>query len=147
MAETSQEIERSLEAFYRDYIDHFNRDSIENFLQYFAPSYIMISGERGASVVANDANHVNTFRRIMDGLRQRGWVRSDIVGIKCWAVDQNLGMVLSDVIRVKADNSVLESIRACYYVRRDNGAWKITTLSEVKPPYLGPGDIPLPGKN
>ena len=37
---------------------------------------------------------------------------------------------------------VLEKIRACYMVRRDGTAWKIMTISEIKPPYLGPGNVP-----
>jgi len=139
------EIERSLENFYRDYIDRFNSADVERFLEYFARPYVSISGERGMRVVANDPGHASGFKRIMDGLKERGWVRSEIVGIKTWAIDENLGMILSDVVRVKADKSILEEIRACYLVRRENGAWKITTLSEVRPPFLGPGDVPRPG--
>ena len=139
------EIERSLENFYRDYIDRFNGADVERFLEYFARPYVSISGERGMRVVANDPGHASGFKRIMDGLKERGWVRSEIVGIKTWAIDENLGMILSDVVRVKADKSILEEIRACYLVRRENGAWKITTLSEVRPPFLGPGDVPRPG--
>ncbi len=140
--DTAQEIEGELERFYRDYIDLFNRELVESFLEYFARPYMAISGEHGLTVIANDAGHVNDFRRIMSGLKRRGWVRSDIVCIKAWALDPNLGMILADVTRRKADNSVLEDIRACYMVRRDGQSWKITTITEVKPPFLGPGDIP-----
>ena len=43
--------------------------------------------------------------------------------------------------RYKADGSILERGRACYTARRDGKAWKIIALSEIKPGYLGPGDI------
>jgi len=46
------------------------------------------------------------------------------------------------VVRVKADGSILEEIRACYIVRRHDEGWKIATISEIRPPHLGPGDIP-----
>ena len=138
------EIESSLESFYRDYIDRFNTADVERFLEYFTRPYISISGERGVRVVANDGGHVSGFRRVMDGLKERGWVRSEIVAIQAWALDDNLGMILSDVVRVKADKSVLEEVRACYLVRRENQSWKIATISEVRPPYLGPGDVPRP---
>ena len=140
------EIERSLESFYRDYIDRFNSAEVERFLEYFARPYISISGERGVRVVANDPGHVSGFRRVMDGLKERGWVRSEIVAIRVWALDDHLGMILSDVVRVRADNSVLEEVRACYLVRRENQEWKIATISEVRPPHLGPGNVPRPSR-
>lgn len=144
--EPSREIERGLEAFYRDYIDVFNTAEVERFLKYFANPYVSISGERGVRVVANDARHASDFAKIMQALKGRGWMRSDIVGIRAWALDEKLGMIVSDVVRVKADGSILEEIRACYLVRRDDAGWKIATISEIKPPHLGPGDIPRPAR-
>jgi len=142
--ETSKEIERGLEAFYRDYIEVFNTAEVERFLTYFANPYVSISGDRGIRMVANDAPHASDFTRIMQALKTRGWVRSDIVGIRAWAMDGKLGMIVSDVVRVKENGSILEEIRACYIVRREDAGWKIATTSEIKPPHLGPGDIPRP---
>jgi hypothetical protein len=138
------DIARSLESFYRDYIDRFNTADVDGFLEYFARPYVSISGERGVRVVPNDPGHGSGFRRVMDGLKERGWVRSEIVAINAWALDDNLGMILSDVVRVRADKSVLEEVRACYLVRRENQSWKIATISEVRPPYLGPGNLLRP---
>jgi hypothetical protein len=142
--ETPKEIERELEAFYRDYIDVFNTAKVERFLTYFANPYVSISGDRGLRVVVNDTKHVGDFGRIMQALKARGWVRSDIVGVRAWAMDEKLGMIVSDVVRVKGDGSILEAIRACYSVRRHDEGWKIATIIEIKPPHLGPGDIPRP---
>jgi len=61
--------------------------------------------------------------------------------LKAWALAEDLAMILADVTRHKADGSILEWVRACYTVRRDTKGWKIVTLSEVKPPFLGPGDL------
>ncbi len=77
----------------------------------------------------------------MADLKERGWVRSSIDRLKTWALAEDLAMILADVTRHKADGSVLEQLRACYTVRRDAKGWKIVTLSEVKPPFLGPGDV------
>jgi hypothetical protein len=136
-----QEITRELESFYQHYIDVFNRED-DQFYECFALPYATISGERGLGVVASEADHRKAFARSMVMLKQRGWARSDIVSIKTWALADNHGMILSDVNRFKADNSELEKVRACYMLRRDGGVWKIVTISEVKPPYLGPGDVP-----
>ncbi len=35
----------------------------------------------------------------------------------------------------------MSQVRACQTVRRDAKGWKIVTLAEVKPPFLGPGDM------
>jgi hypothetical protein len=138
---TSQEIARELESFYRHYIDVFNREDAA-FFDCFSHPYAMVSGERGLATVANDEANRKSFGGTMMALKKSGWVRSGIDSINTWAMGENLGMILSDVTRYKSDNSVLEKIRACYMVRRDGGAWKIMTISEVKPPFLGPGAIP-----
>jgi len=77
----------------------------------------------------------------MSDLKERGWARSAIDQLKAWPLADDLAMILADVSRYKADGSVLERVRACYTVRRDVNNWKIITLSEVKPPFLGPGDL------
>ena len=137
---TSEEIVRELENFYRHYIDVFNRED-DRFFDCFAHPYAAVSGERGLAAVANDAENRKNFGRTMTTLKQRGWARSDIDSLKTWALADNFGMILSDVTRYKSDGSVLEKLRACYMVRRDAGAWRIMTISEVKPPFLGPGDL------
>ena len=137
---TSEEIARELEGFYRHYIEVFNAED-DRFYDCFAVPYGTVSGERGLTTVANDADHRNGFRRTMKMLKERGWVRSDIDRIKAWALADNLAMIVSDVTRRKTDNSILEKVRACYLLRRDSNSWKIVTISEIKPPFLGPGDV------
>jgi len=140
----SEEIARELESFYRHYIDVFNREDAA-FFDCFAHPYAMVSGERGLATVANDDANRKSFGGVMTALKKRGWARSGIDSITAWGMGESLGMILSDVTRYQSDNSVLEKIRACYMLRRDNAAWKIMTISEVQPPFLGPGEIPRPG--
>lgn len=136
---TAEEIARELESFYRRYIELFNRED-DTFYACFANPYAVISGERGIMTIGNENR--DSFARTMKVLKERGWKRSDIDGIQAWALADDLGMIVSDVTRYKTDGAVLERIRACYLVRRDGDRWKILTISEVKPPFLGPGDIP-----
>jgi hypothetical protein len=58
-----------------------------------------------------------------------------------WVLAENPGMIMADYTRCRADNSILEQGRACFTVRRDETSWKILALTEVKPAFLGPGDI------
>jgi hypothetical protein len=138
---SSEEIARELEIFYRHYIEVFNRED-DRFFDCFAMSYASVSDGRGLTPVANDADHRDGFRRSMIVLKERGWARSDVDRIKAWAIAENLGMILSDVTRYKTDASILEKVRALYMVRRDGDGWKIVTITEIKPPFPGPGEIP-----
>jgi hypothetical protein len=138
---TAVEIEQELERFYRGYIDAFNREDLDHFLNCFAIPYGWVSGERGLSVVANEGDHQKSFSRIMLDIKQRGWARSAIDRLKTWAMADDLGMILADYTRYKADQSVLERGRALYTVRREAQSWKIVSLSEIKPPFTGPGGV------
>lgn len=138
---TAEEIARELEIFYRHYIDVFNAED-DRFYDCFALPYGIVSGERGLITIASEGEHRKNFGRSMVALKERGWSRSVIGRIKAWALADNQAMIVTDVARVKADNSELEKVRACYLLRRDGDSWKIVTIGEVKPPFLGPGDIP-----
>jgi ketosteroid isomerase-like protein len=138
---TSEQISNELSGFYESYIAAFNREDIDAFTESFAYPYAWITGRDGLSQCTTESQHQRGFAKIMADLKERGWVRSDINRLKTWAVAEDLAMILADVSRHKADGSILERVRACYMVRRDARGWKIVTLSEVKPPFLGPGDL------
>jgi hypothetical protein len=138
---TTEEISKELEAFYQSYIAAFNREDIDAFTESFAYPYAWISGRHGLNQCATEGDHQRSFGKIMADLKERRWVRSSVDQLKTWALAEDLGMILADVTRHKADGSVLERVRACYTVQRDAKGWKILTLSEVKPPFLGPGDV------
>jgi hypothetical protein len=138
---TAVEIQKELETFYSAYIDAFNREDLDRFLDFFAIPYAFVTGERGLMTTASEGDHQNAFSRIMLDIKNRGWARSGIDKLKTWVYTSDLGMILADYTRYKADNSILEQGRACYTVRRDGKSWKIVTLSEIKAPFLGPGDV------
>ena len=139
---TTEQICKELEGFYNSYIAAFNREDIDAFTETFAYPYAWITDRHGLSQCASESDHQRSFGKIMADLKERGWVRSDIDQLQTWPMAEDLAMILADVTRYKADNSVLERVRACYTVRRDTKNWKIVTLSEVRPPFLGPGNLP-----
>jgi hypothetical protein len=138
----ADEIKSALDKFYRGYIDAFNREDLDHFLNCFAIPHAWVSGERGLVTITSEVDHQKGFSRIMADLKSRGWARSAIDHFHAWALADQLGMILADYTRYKTDGSILEQGRACYTVRRDGEAWKIVSLSEVKAPFLGPGDVP-----
>ena len=135
----SEEIVRELETFYQSYIDAFNREDMDAYGAKFAFPYAWVTGDRGLTTCATDADHQGVISKLMIGLKGRGWVRSGIDTFKAWAMADDLGMIVADATRYKADGSVLERVRACYTLRRDGKAWKIVTLAEIKSPHRGPG--------
>jgi hypothetical protein len=138
----AREIVSELETFYKGYIDAFNREDIDAFSEAFSYPYAFVTGERGLASCATESDHQRFFGKIMSDLKSRGWVRSGIDRVKAWPFADNLAMIVADYKRYKADGSILEQGRACYTVRREGKAWKMVTIAEVKPPFLGPGDLP-----
>jgi ketosteroid isomerase-like protein len=143
MADT-EEIVREIEEFYRNYIDAFNREDIDLYLRMFDLPYVIVSGGRPATVVADEASRQNFYTQMMIGIQGSGWGRSEIDLIKAWPLGEKLAMLLADVTRYKRDGAMLERLRACYTLRKDGKAWKIVALSEVRAPFTGPGDIARP---
>jgi hypothetical protein len=139
---TADEIKAELANFYRGYIDAFNREDLDHLLDCFAVPYAWVTGERGLGTVDSETDHQRAFSRIMIDIKARGWARSAIDQLRIWVIAENLGMILADYTRYKTDNSILEQGRACYTVRRDGKSWKMVAISEVKAPFLGPGDLP-----
>jgi ketosteroid isomerase-like protein len=139
---TAEQISNELEAFYKSYIDAFNREDIDLFGDSFAYPYAWITGSQGLAQCATEGEHQRNFGRIMAGLKDRGWARSVADRLKIWPLAEDLAMILADYTRYRTDGSILEQGRACYTLRRDAKGWKIVALSEVKPPFLGPGDLP-----
>jgi hypothetical protein len=139
---TTEQIRTELEAFYKSYIAAFNREDIDAFTESFGYPYAWLTGGRGLAQCATESDHQRNFSKIMADLKERGWVRSAIDRFRAWPLAEDLAMILADVTRYKADGAILERVRACYTVRQDAKNWKIITVSEVKPPFLGPGDLP-----
>jgi hypothetical protein len=138
---TSNEISQQLQDFYKAYIAAFNREDIDAFSECFAYPYSWVTGSKGLSQCPSESDHQRSFAKIMADLKERGWARSDIDQLRTWPMAEDLAMILADVTRYKIDGSALERVRACYTVRRGNKGWQIVSLSEVKPPFLGPGDV------
>ncbi len=141
MAESDQ-IVHEIEQFYARYIDGFNREDIDLFMQSFDLPFVALSGEHGATVFADEAAQQRFYSQTMIAIQGRGWARSTIDRLKAWPLAENLATLMADVTRYKKDGSILERLRAFYTLRKDGKSWKIVTLSMANPPFPGPGEIP-----
>ncbi|HXG20298.1 MAG TPA: hypothetical protein VNN62_14640 [Methylomirabilota bacterium] len=134
-----QTIQREIEAAYHHYIDVFNREDAAGFVGCYCHPHVMLSGGQGMTVINTEADHQRLYQRLMAGLHERGWGRSDIDCLQIWPFSESLVQLVADVTRSKKDGAVLEQLRASYMFRRENGAWKILALAQVEAPFTGPG--------
>jgi hypothetical protein len=128
-------------AFFRAYMDAFSREDMDAVTEAFAFPWALITDDRGLYSCNNETDHRRLYGGVFSEIKARGWVRSEIGRLMAWALADNLGMIVADYTRYKADGSVLEIGRACYTLRRAGKSWKMVALTEVKPPFLGPGNL------
>jgi hypothetical protein len=133
---------QEVEAFYRNFIDGFNREDTDMYLRSFCYPNGMLSGEQGMTINAKESDQQRFYQEVMSSIQGRGWERSGVDRLQIWPLSDSLATLVADITRYRKDGSVLERGRFCYTVRKDGGAWKILTLMEVKAPFLGPGEQP-----
>lgn len=136
-------IVQEIEAAYRHYIDVFNRENAAGFVGCYTHPHTMLSGEHGLSTVQSEADHHRGYQQIMKTLHKQEWGRSGIDRMQIWPFSESLAQLVADVTRYKKDGSVLEKLRACYLLRREEGGWKIVAFGLVAPGFSGPG-LPRP---
>jgi hypothetical protein len=130
---------REVEDFYRAFIGGFNREDTDMYLRSFCYPNGILSGERGMVVNAKESDQQRFYQEVMVSIRGKGWDHTDVDRLQVFPMTETTALLLADISRRKKDNTVIESGRYCYTVCKDDGAWKILTLTEVKPPFSGPG--------
>jgi hypothetical protein len=138
---THEEIVHGIDQFYSRYIDSFNREDIDLYLESFDLPFAVLTGERGATIFSNEADRQNFYTQTMLAVQGRGWARSAVDLVKIWLQAENFATLMADVTRYKKDGSVLERLRAFYTLRNNGKSWKIVTVLMANPSFTGPGDI------
>ncbi|MBI3250156.1 MAG: hypothetical protein HYZ50_26980 [Deltaproteobacteria bacterium] len=136
-------ITHEIETAYRHYIDVFNREDAAGFVGCYTHPHTMLSGEHGLSPVQTEADHHRGYQQIMKVLHKQEWGRSGIDQMQIWPFSESLVQLVADVTRYKKDGSVLEKLRACYMLRREESGWKILAFGLVASGFVGPG-LPRP---
>jgi hypothetical protein len=90
-------------------------------------------------VNAKESDQQRFYQEVMMSIQEKGWDHTDVDRLQVFPLTETTALLVADISRRKKDNVVIESGRYCYTVRKDGGAWKILTLTEVKPPFSGPG--------
>jgi hypothetical protein len=92
--------------------------------------------------VSETAQQVSAlFEKNLQTMLGRGWERSDSKVRQVWALSEDHALLLSDITRFKTDGTVLEKGRYLYSLRRGGPSWQITGVTDIAPPFTGPGDL------
>jgi ketosteroid isomerase-like protein len=137
-------IVHEIETSYAAYAGAFNDENIDGVVRYISAPYVMTIGAN-APMVMDSPEHVRgLFERSLAGMKGRGWAKSDFKTVHIWPLSNDHALLMTDIIRYKADGSVLETGRYIYSVRRAAPSWQITGVTDVPPPFMGPGDFARP---
>ena len=135
-------IVHEIETAYAAYAGAFNQGDIATVVRYIAAPYVMTIGNRDVMTAPTDEAVRHQFDGALAGMKGRGWVKSDFKVVHIWPLSDNHALLMTDIIRYKADGSELEKGRYIYQVRRGGQSWQITGVTDVAPPYTGPGEFP-----
>jgi ketosteroid isomerase-like protein len=130
------------ETCYAAYAEAFNHEDMATVVHYIAAPYAMVIGANAPMFAATPEAVRKQFDGALAGMKARGWVRSDFKIVHTWLLSKDHALLMSDIVRYKADKSVLEKGRYIYSVRRAEPSWQITAVTNVDPDFTGPGDYP-----
>jgi ketosteroid isomerase-like protein len=135
-------IVHEIETAYAAYAGAFNDQNIDGVVRYISAPYVMTIGAN-LPMVADSPERVHSlFEKSLAGMKGRGWAKSDFKTVHIWPLSNDHALLMTDIVRYKADGSVLEKGRYIYSVRRADPSWSITGVTDVAPPFGGPGDFP-----
>ncbi|MHB8383891.1 MAG: nuclear transport factor 2 family protein [Candidatus Binataceae bacterium] len=122
-----EEIIAEVEAFYRAYIDAFNREDIDSYSDFFMPGYSLILPDNVATYATAAELQRYSAQAFID-VKSRGWTRSAVDLLKVTPLGDNQAMILAEVTRYRGDESVLLRARVSYIVIRTAQGWKIAAM-------------------
>ena len=134
-------IAHEVETSYEAYSTAFNDRNMETVLRYVAAPYVLTIGGNVPWVTETAEQVKALFDKNLQTMLGRGWARSDSKVKKVWALSEDHVLLLSDITRFKTDGSVLEKGRYLYFLRRGGQSWQITGVTDIAPPFTGPGDL------
>jgi hypothetical protein len=134
-------IAHEVETSYQAYSNAFNQREMETVLRYVAAPYVLTIGGNAPWVTETPEQVSALFDKNLQTMLGRGRARSDSKVRKVGALSEDHVLLLSDIIRFKTDGSVLEKGRYLYSLRRGGQSWQITGVTDIAPPFTGPGDL------
>jgi hypothetical protein len=128
-----------VEAFYRSYIDAWNRRDPGEIAYCYDRPYIGLSGEHAPLLVSTDEEQECWCREALATYDEQRWESTGIDRLQVWPFSTSLVQLICDISRYGKDGAVLRQGRYSYMARRRQEGWKVMTFAVVEEPFTGPG--------
>jgi ketosteroid isomerase-like protein len=87
----------------------------------------MFIAPQGVAVMSNAIEVKSLLDKMMEGLKARGYARSELTDVAAISMSDNIVLVTVSRARYKKDGSQLERLGETYTFRKIDNGWKIVT--------------------
>jgi ketosteroid isomerase-like protein len=116
--------EEAITQTFTNYIQTFRTLDPHATLPYFHVP-CMFSPPQGVLILATAADVEALLIQVMEGLKARSYVRSELMDLHVKQMSGNSALVSVSGVRYKTDGQELERFGGTYTLRRTEGGWKI----------------------
>jgi ketosteroid isomerase-like protein len=107
-----------------DYARAFGKLDVQAILPYYHEPSVLIT-TRGVATMPTHAAMAVAFKPLMDGLRARGYARSEFTTLNVKRLSATTALASGAAVRYKADGQELERLGATYVLHKTENGWKI----------------------
>lgn len=119
----------------RDYVQAFQSLRPSAMVSYFHLPFVLIA-DSGVRALVESGDLEAFLGQVMDGLKARGFARSEITEMRAHRLSEKLALVSVRRIRYKTDGAELERLGETYTFRRVDERWKIAAAIVHEPLVL-----------
>lgn len=108
-----------------DYYSAFSTLDVQEILPYYYEPCLLI-GPQGVAALPTRAAMATAFTPLMEGLRARGYSRSESSDLHVKQLSDTAALASSVAVRYKTDGQELERVGVSYLLHKADNRWKIT---------------------
>jgi len=121
-----QPMQSPMEALF-EYYRTFSTLDLNAIVLHFSEPCMSISPQ-GVFSADNRVELANAFGPLVDGLKEKGYGRSEFVEAEATTLSGTAALVRGVAVRYKLDQSELERVPISYLMHRGSDGWKIATM-------------------
>jgi hypothetical protein len=110
-----------------DYYRDFSTLNVQAILPYFNEPSLLV-GPQGAIPVPDHAALVAVFGPVMEGLRAKGYGRSEFELGYAKSLSASVALIGGIAVRYNADGQLLERVGVTYLLQKTESGWKFATV-------------------
>lgn len=110
-----------------DYYRDFSTLNVQSILPYFNEPSLLV-GPQGVISIPDRAMLVPVFGPVMEGLRAKGYSRSELEVSNVRSLGSSAALVEGVAVRYKIDGQQLERVGISYVLHKTQSGWKFATV-------------------